>query len=77
VSPRQLPVVSGKRVVRALEKVGFEVVSTRGSHCKLRHMAPVNGIRKLIQIWHPKTDPPPAGFSPRPAGGGRGQGLGL
>jgi predicted RNA binding protein YcfA (HicA-like mRNA interferase family) len=40
VSPRQLPVVSGKRVVRALEKVGFEVVSTRGSHCKLRHMAP-------------------------------------
>jgi predicted RNA binding protein YcfA (HicA-like mRNA interferase family) len=40
VSPRQLPVVSGKRVVRALEKAGFEVVSTRGSHCKLRHMAP-------------------------------------
>jgi predicted RNA binding protein YcfA (HicA-like mRNA interferase family) len=40
VSPRRLPVVSGKRIVRALEKVGFEVVSTRGSHCKLRHLSP-------------------------------------
>ena len=32
MSPRQLPVVSGKRIVRALEKAGFDVVSTRGSH---------------------------------------------
>jgi hypothetical protein len=37
----------------------------------------VNGIRKLIHFWHLKTDPPPAGFSLRPAGGGRGRGLGL
>ena len=37
MSPRQLPIVSGKRIVRALEKAGFEIVSTRGSHCKLRH----------------------------------------
>jgi predicted RNA binding protein YcfA (HicA-like mRNA interferase family) len=27
MSPRQLPVVSGKRIVRALEKAGFEVVA--------------------------------------------------
>jgi predicted RNA binding protein YcfA (HicA-like mRNA interferase family) len=40
VNPRQLPVVSGKRIVRALEKAGFEVVSTRVSHCKLRHAPP-------------------------------------
>jgi predicted RNA binding protein YcfA (HicA-like mRNA interferase family) len=40
MSPRQLPVVSGKRIVRALEKVGFEVVSTRSSHCKLRYVSP-------------------------------------
>jgi len=40
MSPRQLPVLSGKRIVGALEKVGFEVVSTRGSHCKLRHVSP-------------------------------------
>jgi predicted RNA binding protein YcfA (HicA-like mRNA interferase family) len=36
VSPRRLPVVSGPKVVRALEKDGFEVVGARGSHCKLR-----------------------------------------
>jgi predicted RNA binding protein YcfA (HicA-like mRNA interferase family) len=36
VSPKRLPIVSGARVVRALEKDGFEVVGTRGSHCKMR-----------------------------------------
>ena len=36
MSPKRLPVVSGARVVRALEKDGFDVISTRGSHCKLR-----------------------------------------
>lgn len=39
MSPRRLPVVSGKRIVRALEKAGFEVVGTRGSHCKLRQVS--------------------------------------
>lgn len=36
MSPGRLPVVSGARVVRALEKDGFDVISTKGSHCKLR-----------------------------------------
>jgi predicted RNA binding protein YcfA (HicA-like mRNA interferase family) len=36
VSPR-LPRLSGAEVVRALERVGFAVVSQRGSHRKLRH----------------------------------------
>lgn len=35
MSPR-LPVVSGKRVVRALKKAGFAQVGRRGSHVKLR-----------------------------------------
>lgn len=35
MSPR-LPVVSSKRVVRALEKAGFAQVGRRGSHVKLR-----------------------------------------
>jgi predicted RNA binding protein YcfA (HicA-like mRNA interferase family) len=47
VSPRRLPVVSGPRVVRALEKDGFEVVGTRGSHCKLRR-----GDRTVIVPLH-------------------------
>lgn len=32
-----LPVLPGLRVVRALEKGGFEVVRVRGSHHVLRH----------------------------------------
>lgn len=33
---RALPVVSGKETARALERVGFEQVSQRGSHLKLQ-----------------------------------------
>ena len=36
MSPSALPNVSGAEVVKALGKVGFEPISTRGSHCKLR-----------------------------------------
>ena len=32
-----LPQFSGKQVVQALESVGFEHRSTKGSHAKLRH----------------------------------------
>jgi predicted RNA binding protein YcfA (HicA-like mRNA interferase family) len=38
VSPR-LPVVSGAEAVRALEDAGFDEVSQRGSHVKLRNAA--------------------------------------
>ena len=33
----RLPVVSGRRAVKALRKLGFEEVSQRGSHLKLRN----------------------------------------
>jgi len=36
VSPR-LPVVSGQDTVRALSTIGFELISQRGSHVKLRN----------------------------------------
>lgn len=32
-----LPQVPGKQIVQALESIGFEHRSTRGSHAKLRH----------------------------------------
>jgi predicted RNA binding protein YcfA (HicA-like mRNA interferase family) len=32
-----LPRVSGAEAVRALERGGFSVVTTRGSHCKVRN----------------------------------------
>jgi predicted RNA binding protein YcfA (HicA-like mRNA interferase family) len=38
VSPR-LPVVSGVETIEALRKAGFEQVSQRSSHVKLRHDA--------------------------------------
>ena len=33
----KLPVVSGREVVRALQRAGFVQVSVEGSHCKLFH----------------------------------------
>jgi predicted RNA binding protein YcfA (HicA-like mRNA interferase family) len=54
MSPRQLPVLSGKRIVRALEKAGFQVVSTRGSHCKLRHLS---APRIVIMPLHDEVRP--------------------
>jgi predicted RNA binding protein YcfA (HicA-like mRNA interferase family) len=33
-----LPVVSGKETVQALQRTGFTVISTRGSHQKLRDL---------------------------------------
>jgi predicted RNA binding protein YcfA (HicA-like mRNA interferase family) len=33
----KLPVVSGREVIRALERAGFVQVSVKGSHCKLFH----------------------------------------
>jgi predicted RNA binding protein YcfA (HicA-like mRNA interferase family) len=32
----QLPVVSGRQVVRALERAGYRIVRQRGSHIRLR-----------------------------------------
>jgi predicted RNA binding protein YcfA (HicA-like mRNA interferase family) len=36
MSPSAYPRVSGSDVVKALGKLGFEVVSVKGSHCKVR-----------------------------------------
>lgn len=40
----KLPQVSGKETIKALQKVGFEVVSQKGSHIKL--------VRKIGNITH-------------------------
>jgi predicted RNA binding protein YcfA (HicA-like mRNA interferase family) len=36
MSPSAYPRLSGADVVKALGKLGFEVISTKGSHCKVR-----------------------------------------
>lgn len=33
----KLPTLTGNQVIRALEKVGFEVIRQKGSHVRLRH----------------------------------------
>ena len=33
----KLPLLSGKQVVRSLERLGFDETSRRGSHVKMRH----------------------------------------
>lgn len=35
----RVPRLSSKEMIRILERAGFSVVHTRGSHCKLRHQA--------------------------------------
>ncbi|MFF5206391.1 type II toxin-antitoxin system HicA family toxin [Streptosporangium sp. NPDC000396] len=37
-------------MVRALEKYGFEVVSTKGSHCKLRQEAEVEARTVIVPL---------------------------
>ena len=40
----KLPVVSGRQVVRALERVGYRVVRQRGSHIRLRDKSDPNHL---------------------------------
>jgi predicted RNA binding protein YcfA (HicA-like mRNA interferase family) len=40
----KLPVVSGRQVVRALERVGYRVVRQRGSHIRLRDESDPNHL---------------------------------
>jgi predicted RNA binding protein YcfA (HicA-like mRNA interferase family) len=38
MNPR-LPVVSGKQLIRTLERFGYEVARQKGSHVRLRHVS--------------------------------------
>lgn len=44
----KLPVVSGPETIRALERIGYEVVRQRGSHLRLRH--PSDSDRKPVTL---------------------------
>lgn len=44
----KLPVVSGRETVRALERIGYELVRQRGSHFRLRH--PLDADRKPVTV---------------------------
>ncbi|MFW6638811.1 type II toxin-antitoxin system HicA family toxin [Nocardiopsis algeriensis] len=46
MSPSHIPVTSGSKLVRALERVGWEHVSTKGDHAKLRK----GGVRVIVPL---------------------------
>ncbi|MDJ0746056.1 MAG: type II toxin-antitoxin system HicA family toxin [Xenococcaceae cyanobacterium MO_167.B27] len=48
----QLPSVTGKKVIAALEKVGFEVARVRGSHHILIHN---DGRRTVVPVHSGET----------------------
>ncbi|HEX4303804.1 MAG TPA: type II toxin-antitoxin system HicA family toxin [Rhizomicrobium sp.] len=54
MSPSQLPVVSGKRVVQALQKAGFALVRVSGSHHLLA--MPGNPARAVVVPVHGNHD---------------------
>jgi predicted RNA binding protein YcfA (HicA-like mRNA interferase family) len=47
MSPK-LPVVSSKEVIKALQKIGYEVVRQKGSHIRLRNYS--NPKRRPITV---------------------------
>lgn len=52
----RLPVASGRQVIRALERAGFIVVRSRGSHHFLRHQT--DPTRRAIVPVHAGDLPP-------------------
>lgn len=48
-----IPQVSGKEIIKALEKIGFEVARQKGSHIRLTRM--LKGQKQLITIPNHKV----------------------
>ncbi len=46
----KFPVLSGKEVIKALEKAGFKSVKQRGSHVKLRKFASGRKLTVIIPL---------------------------
>lgn len=49
----RLPVTSGRRVVAALERIGYIVVRQRGSHIRMRH--PSEARRRPVTVPDHRT----------------------
>ncbi len=48
----KLPLLSGKQVVRALERLGFTEVARKGSHVKMKH----DDGRLIVFPFHDEID---------------------
>lgn len=47
-----LPILTGKRLIRALRKIGFDVIRSRGSHHFLQHP---DGRRTVVPVHAGET----------------------
>ncbi len=52
----KLKILSGKEVIKILSKFGFEVVSQKGSHVKLRRVLPDGTKQTLTVTLHEELD---------------------
>lgn len=52
----KLPVISGKELVKVLEKAGFEVAGRRGSHVKMKKRLKEGGVIVTIIPMHKELD---------------------
>ncbi|MEM2995422.1 MAG: type II toxin-antitoxin system HicA family toxin [Candidatus Bathyarchaeia archaeon] len=50
---QKLPVVSGRQVIKALSKAGFEIVGRKGSHVRLKKKTPAKTYIVIVPI-HPE-----------------------
>jgi len=53
---KQLPVLSGKEIIKALKTSGFHEISQRGSHVKLRRSS-IGETRTVIVPLHDELAP--------------------
>jgi len=49
----RLPVVSGRQVIRALEKAAFTIVAQEGSHVKMKKPGPTRTLIVIVPV-HPE-----------------------
>ena len=49
MSPK-VPVLSGKEVIKALEKTGFKIVKQKGSHVKLRKFGLAGKMTVIVPL---------------------------
>lgn len=48
----KLPLLSGRQIIRALERLGFEEVHRKGSHVKMKH----SDGRMIVFPFHDEVD---------------------
>ena len=51
----KLPIISGQKLVKLLNKKGFEIVGRKGSHVRLKKKTPAKALVTIVPM-HKKLD---------------------